>query len=416
VKIRDKYQTLTAIDFADLLLEARMSSRWPERIAPARLCRRVRAAGVSAARRVSADVWALVQQTIAGTLAWVLAKHIAGHHVPFFAPIAAVVALNAARGERGTNALQLLAGVLVGIVASELALASIGAGYGSMALSLLGAMVVARAFGGTRLVVAQAAASAILTIVSDGQTGINRIIDVLIGAGVALVFSQLLFTPEPLALLRRAESAALATMVSGLRLTVEAFHQDDRHFGDRALNELRNLHERLTDLHRMRRASMLVPRYSLAWRLRPTPAVQEERSAGDLELLGIGCLMLVRAALAAGPYERQTLAPHLDDIVVVLDDMAADPGARAARQRAADQVLNVASAITGSHLEDRTSGRDAAAAVRMVATDVLVFVGVERQRAQTAVREGSEGFEIPEPPSPLRLPGISKLHRLRRHR
>lgn len=84
------------------------------------------------------------------------------------------------------------------------------------------------------------------------------------------------------------------------------------------------------------------------------------------------------------PRERQALEPHLGDIAVVLDDMAADPGARAARQRAADQVLNVAAAVTGSHLEDQASGRDAVAAMRMVATDVLAFVGVERQRAQTA--------------------------------
>ena len=51
-----------------------------------------------------------------GDAAWVIAKHVVDHHEPFFAPIAAVVALNAPLGERGLNAVRLLEGVVVGIV------------------------------------------------------------------------------------------------------------------------------------------------------------------------------------------------------------------------------------------------------------------------------------------------------------
>ena len=40
----------------------------------------------------------------------------------------------------------------------------------------------------------------------------NRLIDALVGAGVALVFTAGSVSPEPLALVRRAERAALATM------------------------------------------------------------------------------------------------------------------------------------------------------------------------------------------------------------
>jgi uncharacterized membrane protein YgaE (UPF0421/DUF939 family) len=87
----------------------------------------------------------------------------------------------------------------------------LGGGYGTLALATFVAMAIARALGGARVTVAQAAAGAILTVaVANGEAGPDRLVDALIGAGVALVFSQLLFSPEPVALLRRAEAAALA--------------------------------------------------------------------------------------------------------------------------------------------------------------------------------------------------------------
>ena len=40
------------------------------------------------------DAWLLLQKTAAATLAWVIAKFVFDHPEPFFAPVAAVVALN----------------------------------------------------------------------------------------------------------------------------------------------------------------------------------------------------------------------------------------------------------------------------------------------------------------------------------
>jgi uncharacterized membrane protein YgaE (UPF0421/DUF939 family) len=134
----------------------------------------------------------LLQGTAAATAAWVIAKHLVDHREPFFAPVGAVLALNASRGERGSNAVRL---VVVGIVVGELAVGALGGGYGTLALATFAAMAVAVAVGGARITIGQAAVSAILTVaVADGQAGPQRLVDVLIGAGVALVFSQLLFS------------------------------------------------------------------------------------------------------------------------------------------------------------------------------------------------------------------------------
>jgi uncharacterized membrane protein YgaE (UPF0421/DUF939 family) len=212
-----------------------------------------------ALQRVAADAWLLLQATAAATAAWLIARHVLDHPKPFFAPIAALIGLNASLGERGLNALRLLQGVVVGIVVGEATLAVLGGGYGSMALAILFATALARALDGPPIAVGQAAVSAMLVIAIAGDaTGLDLLLDALTGAGVALVFSQLLFVPEPVALLRRAETAALEAMAHGLALTAQALEQDDEELAEDALGELRDLPDRLTELRRVRRASMRI--------------------------------------------------------------------------------------------------------------------------------------------------------------
>ena len=67
----------------------------------AELPSRIRSGGSRAVRRVAEDAWLLLQTTAAATLAWVIAKFVFDHPEPFFAPVAAVVALNTSLGEGG---------------------------------------------------------------------------------------------------------------------------------------------------------------------------------------------------------------------------------------------------------------------------------------------------------------------------
>ena len=77
----------------------------------------------------------------------VLARHGVEHPNPFFAPIAAVIVLNAALGEPGLNAMRLLLGVVVGIAAGEAAIALLGSGYGPLARATFAAMAIATPWG-----------------------------------------------------------------------------------------------------------------------------------------------------------------------------------------------------------------------------------------------------------------------------
>lgn len=346
------------------------------------------------------DVWLLVQATAAATAAWVIATHVVHHRDPFFAPISALVSLNTSLGERGLNALRLLEGVVLGIGVAELTLLALGGGYGSLALATFVSLVIARAFGGARLVLAQAAISAILTIaVANGEVGPQRLTDAVIGAGVAVVFSQLLFSPEPLRLLRRFETNALAAMAASLDLTAEALDGDET-LADRAIAGQRELRDHLSELARMRRASSRVARHSLVWRGRVAPLVQESEDAGHLDLLGGSCLLLIRTLLEAGDEDQRLLGPCVRALSTVLGDLARQPGDRATRQAAVDRSLDILRAARAVRTDPGPELSAAVAAARTAIVDLMLFAGVDPDEARAATREEPRKqpeLEVPTP-------------------
>jgi uncharacterized membrane protein YgaE (UPF0421/DUF939 family) len=375
--------------------------------------RQLRSAGSQALQRIATDAWPLLQGAAAATAAWLIARYGVDHTEPFFAPIAAFVGLNTTLGQRGLNALRLLQGVVVGIAVGELTLLTVGGGTGPLALSILVATAVARAVGGARIAVAQAAIGAILVVaLSDAQAGFDRISDALIGAGVALVFSQLLFSPEPLALLRRAELAALRSMADGLALLALALERDDEDLADRALTGLRDLPHRLAELSVTRRASSHVAHRSV-WRSRRALVVRESENSDHLDMLGQSCVLLARAAPELTADERRRFGPMVRELADVLAVLAGDLGDRATRQRSADRAFEVANAVSGERATIDSAPALAIAGLRMVATDVMVFAGVDLEDAVEAVRDGILEQRVAAP-APAR-PGLwSRLRGWRR--
>jgi hypothetical protein len=367
--------------------------------------RRVADAFSRAVGRVVADAWPILQGAIASTMAWVFAKYVFDHPEPFFAPVAAIIALNTTLGERGLNAVRLLHGVVIGIVVGELAIAALGSGWGTLALGTFVAVVIARAVGGTRIVLAQAATGAILVItVANPEAGLERLLDALIGGGVALVFSNLLFSPEPLALLRRAEAAALADMAEGVGLTAKAMEQDDDELREEAMRRLRELRDRLADLARMRRASTRVARRSLAWRSHSGPVVQESENAGHLDLLGGSCLLLARTATATTLPGRRKLVGAIHELASALTDLSRQPADLATREAVTDRALGVMRMLTSFEGPQESFLGAAVLAARIVAADIMLFAGVDVEDVAEAVREGTGELKVPAPPSAPRVP------------
>jgi uncharacterized membrane protein YgaE (UPF0421/DUF939 family) len=70
--------------------------------------------------RVRDTTWPLARAAVAAGIAWFLTQTVLGHPQPFFASVAAVVALAKDVGGRGIQATEMLVGVALGVATSEL--------------------------------------------------------------------------------------------------------------------------------------------------------------------------------------------------------------------------------------------------------------------------------------------------------
>jgi hypothetical protein len=132
--------------------------------------------------------------------------------------------------------------------------------------------------------------------------------------------------------------------------------------------------------------------------------VRETEDAGRLDLLGGSCLSLTRAAMAAGRACRRRLAPHVRELADALGDLAGRPGDRSTREKAADRALEVARRLATGDTPAEPEAVAAIVGLRTVASDLMVFAGVDAEQADAAVREGTGEVRVPAPPSSSRAP------------
>jgi uncharacterized membrane protein YgaE (UPF0421/DUF939 family) len=166
--------------------------------------------------RVQGRLWPIVQTALAAVVAWYVAVLLGVDSRPGFASIAAVISLGAAFGERRQRAVQLVGGVMLGIVLADLLVRAIGYGLPQIGLLIVLAMLAALILGGTELLVTEAAVSAIL-VATLSSTPETRLLEVLIGGGVALTMHALVFPPDPRLGAARATSAAFSDLGAMLR-------------------------------------------------------------------------------------------------------------------------------------------------------------------------------------------------------
>jgi uncharacterized membrane protein YgaE (UPF0421/DUF939 family) len=195
--------------------------------------------------RLRGRMWPILQTAAAATVAWYAAVLLLPDGRPSFASIAAVICLGASYGQRGSKALQLVAGVVLGITVASAIVALIGAGSLQIGLMVVLAMSAAVLLGGGELLVAESAVSAILLVSlgpsgSDGFT-VNRIFEALIGGGVALAVTSLFFPPDPALLVRRAAQAAFAGLGAALEQLARALVANDPQRAGEALAAARKL-------------------------------------------------------------------------------------------------------------------------------------------------------------------------------
>ena len=200
--------------------------------------------------RLSANGWAILQTAAAAGLAYFLASTVLGNEQPFFAPVAAVVTLGLSFGERGRRALEVALGVVVGLAVADVLVRLIGVGAAQIAVVVALAMAAAVLVGERRLLVNQAAISAILVVVlqpPDAPFSPDRFFNALVGSGVALAVSHL-FPVNPERLVERAAGPIFEELAAALEGIAEALQDGDRERAEALLGGVRELDGRVHDL------------------------------------------------------------------------------------------------------------------------------------------------------------------------
>jgi hypothetical protein len=193
--------------------------------------------------RLRVSGWSVVQTAVAASLAYLLAVVLLGHDTPFFAPIAAVIALSVTAGQRMRRAVELIFGVAVGLMIADLLVLFIGTGTAQIGVVVFLAMLAAVFIGGGTLLVNQAAISALLVVVlqpPDAAFSPDRFLDALAGGAVALVISYL-FPVNPERLVERAARPIFDELVAVLEEISVALRDGDRAKAEEALVRARKI-------------------------------------------------------------------------------------------------------------------------------------------------------------------------------
>jgi Fusaric acid resistance protein-like len=150
----------------------------------------------SGAIRLRSGWLPILQTALAACLAWFLAVFILGLERPTFAPIAAVIVLGLAVGERGRRAVEMTLAVAFGVTMADLLLSVVGVGAVQAGIFVVLAMAVAVFLGGGDLGVKEAAISAMIIMFTFQPSAagfpVDRFLEALIGGGTALLINALL--------------------------------------------------------------------------------------------------------------------------------------------------------------------------------------------------------------------------------
>src|SRR5437763_120532 len=195
---------------------------------------------------------------VAAAIAWWIAHRLLGHPQPFFAPIAAAIALSTSWIQRARRTAQMITGVLIGIGIGEALGSTLGTSTTALGVIVFATMIVARLsgvgfFGEGMMFANQAAASAILVVTLHRHgTGGERLLDAAVGGAVAFLIGVVLFPAQPLALLREAERSVLRVLGRTLEQVVQVLEGGTIPERDWALRASHEVHRELAALAQAR--------------------------------------------------------------------------------------------------------------------------------------------------------------------
>jgi len=333
--------------------------------------------------RVRAGAWGAVQCGLAAALAWAFSVHVLGHPRPFFASVAAVVALGLRAGQRLRRTAELALGVAIGVLVGDLIVGLIGSGTWQIGVVVAAGLLIAVAFGGGGLVVTQSGLQAVFVVAlpRSPHSGFHRWQDALVGGGVALLVAALLST-DPWREARRLKSTYVTELAGVLREVADGLRAGSSERVLAALERARRIEPVLAQWQ----DALVMGRETT--RLSP---LREDR--GDYWLVGQqltrglsratrNLRVLVRrvvAALQDGQGLPACLPGLLEEIAAALDETVDG-------DEACERLLEVAARLDPVTLgASSLAGQVVVGQLRVAVVDLLEGLGLEHDRARNAL-------------------------------
>ena len=190
------------------------------------------------------QLWPILETAGAAVIAWYLARLLLSDQETGFAPIAAVICLGATLGQQRERALELMGGVVIGVLIADLLVRLLGTGPPQVGLMVVLAMSAAVLVGGGPLLMTEAGVSAIIIgSAAPATVGLfpTRPIEALIGGAVAFGLHSLVFPPNPLVHVSRAAHGVFGGLGHTLEELAAALETGDAGRARRALDAARDL-------------------------------------------------------------------------------------------------------------------------------------------------------------------------------
>ena len=343
--------------------------------------------------RLPANAWFILQAAVAAGIAYFLAVNLLGHEQPFFAPVAAVVTLSLAPGERGRRALEVALGVVVGLVVADLIVLAIGVGAAQIAVVVATAMAAAVLIGERRLLVNQAAISAILVVViqtPDSGFSPDRFFNALIGGGVALAINHL-FPVNPERLVERAARPIFEELAGALEEVAEVLINGDRGRAEALLESVRELdgqvrifNEALSAGHETARLSPTRRRSLKHLELYADASIRIELTVINTRVLVRGAANALRREEAVPPSLPEAIRNLSRAVRALADYLEEAEGPDEARRYALEAARGATEVLKERH--DMTA-TVLVGQVRSMAVDLLRSTGMNQAQALAALEK-----------------------------
>jgi hypothetical protein len=205
------------------------------------------------------------------------------------------------RGRRGRQAIDMMLGVTLGILLGAAIVALVGVGAWQLVVGTALALVIATATGASPVIRIQSAASTILVVAlhKSGQNlALQRLVDALIGGGIAILLARFLFPVDPLELVRDEARQLRSRLGAGLDIVADALERGDRsraREGERALDSLdeRKLEDALALAREITRAAPRRRRLRKRLEALGESWLELDASVSDARAISTGALRLL---------------------------------------------------------------------------------------------------------------------------